>query len=288
MGKANGLFLIVAGAAALCTAYVMRSIADQRAPTPQQSEIVKGPTGGSDLRLAVAPEGWQAFSRAATPPGRAEAETALVVVTDAQGTKEPVVRTPIAPPAKSATPMPGDRASLARELQRELRRVGCYDGELNANWTPATRKAIKAFIDRVNAKLPIDEPGHILLALVQGHRDRACGVPCPSGQGLADDGGCLPNAILAQANKKAPERSTTLSAVQPAALVITGLSTATTVAPPTLPSVPGEGRMALAGPSEDQAKATAVAPTAPAPAYGSTPNKKRVTAPDWRSEIWRQ
>jgi len=287
MGKANGLFLIVAGAAALCTAYVMRSITDQRAPAPQQSEIVKGPSGGSDLRRAVVPEGWQAFSRAATP-GPAEAETAPVVVTHAQRTNEAVVRKPIAPPAKSATPMPGDRASLARELQRELRRVGCYDGELNSNWTPATRKAIKAFIDRVNAKLPIDEPDHILLVLVQGHRDRACGVPCPAGQGLADDGGCLPNAILAQANKKAPERSTTLSAVQAAAPVITGLSTATTAAPPTLLSVLGEGRMALAGPSEDQARATAVAPTAPAPAYGSTPNKKRVTAPDWRSEIWRQ
>ena len=47
--------------------------------------------------------------------------------------------------------MPTDRASLARDLQSELRRVGCYSGELNGIWTPATRKAMKAFTERVNA-----------------------------------------------------------------------------------------------------------------------------------------
>jgi hypothetical protein len=113
-------------------------------------------------------------------------------------------RAELAPPpaAQKVARMPRDRTSLARDLQLELRRVGCYGGELNGVWTPATRKAMKAFTDRVNATLPIEEPDDILLTLVQAHQGEACGKPCPAGQGLSDDGRCLPGAILAQAAKK--------------------------------------------------------------------------------------
>ena len=102
-----------------------------------------------------------------------------------------------APLPQRPSPVPGDRTALARELQRELRRVGCYDGDLNGNWTPTTRKAMKAFIDRINAGLPTEEPDFILLRLVQDHQARACGAECPAGEALAADGRCLPNAVLA-------------------------------------------------------------------------------------------
>src|SRR5947207_1138662 len=95
---------------------------------------------------------------------------------------------------------------MARELQRELKRVGCYDGEINATWTPSTRRAMKAFTDRVNATLPVEEPDYILLALVQSHQDNVCGKPCPAGQGLSEAGRCLPNAILARAATKGSAR----------------------------------------------------------------------------------
>ena len=65
------------------------------------------------------------------------------------------------------TPMPGDEGSLAQQLQRELARVGCYDGQINGVWTTSTRQAMKAFLARVNATLPIHQPDGILLALVQ-------------------------------------------------------------------------------------------------------------------------
>jgi hypothetical protein len=61
---------------------------------------------------------------------------------------------------------------------------------------------MKAFTSRVNATLPVDRPDHILLALVKGHDDRACGVACPAGQGLTGDGRCLPNAVIAGAARK--------------------------------------------------------------------------------------
>jgi hypothetical protein len=139
---------------------------------------------------------------------------------------------------------PLDQRGLAREIQRELKRVGCYAGDVNGVWSPAARRAMKTFTDRVNASLPVERPDYILLAMVQNHQDKACGQPCPTGQAPADGGRCLPSAVIAGgAKQQAPAEPATASA--PAA--------ATPAAPEPLP----EGRMALAGPQpEGQPKET--------------------------------
>ena len=83
------------------------------------------------------------------------------------------------PAPKAVAPQriaPEDQASLARELQKELKRVGCYNGEINGVWTTSSRLAMKTFVERVNAALPIDKPDPVLLSLVHGHREPACGV----------------------------------------------------------------------------------------------------------------
>jgi hypothetical protein len=110
------------------------------------------------------------------------------------------VRAPSEP--SRAVAVPNDRASLARALQRELQRVGCYDGEINGYWSTSTRMAMKAFTDRVNASLPTDAPDYILLSLVQRHEGKACGAGCPTGQLMSDDGRCVPSAVLAKAAPK--------------------------------------------------------------------------------------
>ncbi len=100
---------------------------------------------------------------------------------------------------------PGDgeaRVQLTRDLQRELQRVGCYDGEVTGNWTPSTKRAMGTFMDRVNATLPMEEPDYILLTLVQGHTAAACGTECPSGQAISANGRCVPNAVVAGATRK--------------------------------------------------------------------------------------
>jgi peptidoglycan hydrolase-like protein with peptidoglycan-binding domain len=90
----------------------------------------------------------------------------------------PTGRLPIL--AQKAPPMRGGQGSLAEDLQRELARVGCYDGQINGVWTAATRQAMKAFLDRVNATLPIHQPDGVLLALVQSQRIKTCGASCPA------------------------------------------------------------------------------------------------------------
>ena len=74
------------------------------------------------------------------------------------------------------TPAPPDKETLIREIQRQLKRLSCYDGTLDGKWTPQLRAAIKVFVDRVNAKLPVDRPDYILLRLTEAHEGRVCGV----------------------------------------------------------------------------------------------------------------
>jgi hypothetical protein len=231
MGKASGIFLTVAGT--VCAAHVMLL---ETATDDQLTSHVQRSRGGGDLGLWTAPEAWRAYVRSAT------AESAPAVVT--------ITHRPYEAIPSSVTP--GNRASLGIELQRELKRVGCYDGHLNGSWTFATRKAMKAFMNRVNAALPIDQPDHILLALLQGHRDKACGIACPTGQGLTSDDRCLPNAILAQTTKM--QHSTKSPATSRLAAPVGSTTVAT---PSDTQNPPEDGRMMLSGPP-------AAAPAVPA------------------------
>lgn len=95
--------------------------------------------------------------------------------------------------------------SLARETQSELHRLGCYQGEISGIWTPGTRSAAQRFVDRVNAKLPVDKPDGVLLALLRGQTGTVCGQ-CQSDQTLDAAGRCVPTALI---NKVQRPRSTT-------------------------------------------------------------------------------
>jgi hypothetical protein len=256
MGKASGLFLAAVGAASLIVACVIpwQDTANLESQPPQ-GDVSITPTGetGSDPAVASGP----AVSRAdeiAPPP-----ELATLAPRIALGSPQKEV------------PLPADRLWLGRELQRELARVGCYEGELSGNWTPAARKAMTAFMDRVNATLPTDEPDYILLTLVQGSRDKVCGLICPPGQGLGEGGRCIPNAILAakkpaQVTRVAPQRADPT----PARI---GWSVARTPTPAPPPISAGEERMGLAGPPlpidsglvDGRAPLAATALNAPAP-----------------------
>lgn len=87
---------------------------------------------------------------------------------------------------------------LAVELQRELKRVGCYWGHLDGSWGARTKRAVSAFMTQVNAALPTERPDYALLALVKAHSGPVCGGHCEQGQVVARDGRCLPSTIVAR------------------------------------------------------------------------------------------
>lgn len=264
MSKASGLVLILSG---LGVAYYVTpwylSGADP-AVTEQAVAPSFKPTTTPPVRVAAAPD---------TP--RQDAQPAFVPRPAAPGTVTLTQRVDehAARPLPSVTPfrttlIPNDPTSLARELQKELKRVGCYDGEVNGVWSPITKKSMKTFTDRVNAALPIEKPDYILLSLVQSHPDKACGKPCPAGQGAADDGRCVPNAILAQAQKKAapvggalPPTKVAVASPPPPAPPPARIATATPAPPP--------ARIATVTPAAPPPERTVAA--APAPTAGSTP-----------------
>jgi hypothetical protein len=140
-----------------------------------------------------------------------------------------------------------DRRELVRALQRELQRVRCYDGSIDGEWHLQSKQSMRAFLDRVNAMLPISEPDQILLALVKGQAAAVCGKICPEGQRFAEKGSCLPNAVVAAGaiDKNAVAGSET----HPAELATKNLQT-DPIAPPT----PLLGAMMVGGPSSEPKK----------------------------------
>lgn len=155
----------------------------------------------------------------------------------------------------------GNRATLVRRIQRELRRVGCYDGQIDGEWDRTLRTSMGQFIDRVNATLPHQEPDVVLLTLVRNHKAAVCGSGCPTGQAQDDTGRCLPDAILAKAQRRSGAKSVaqapsewtttvTMNEVQPTAATLppppatkAPLAVARAQRPAPLP-----GKMAMGGP----------------------------------------
>ena len=141
------------------------------------------------------------FPSGVAPPPAVEPAPETVVVT------LPSAKAPEGP--RRTRPATGDLLSLAQQLQGELHRVGCYAGAIDGVWSPPSQRAMKAFTDRVNAHLPVDEPDYVLLALVRAQRDKVCAIQCPPSQGLTADNRCVPDAILSRAAKPVPERTPT-------------------------------------------------------------------------------
>ena len=156
------------------------------------------------------------------------------------------VRLAVTQQPKSGVPTT-DRSQLARELQRELRRVGCYDGEINGGWTTSTKRAMKTFTERVNASLPVEEPDLVLLTLVQGQADKMCGRPCPPGESAGEGGRCVPTAVASSPRKPPPG---TGQSQTPAA--IGGWSGTAAAVPPS-----PDGRTALVGDRDQPEEAPA-------------------------------
>ncbi|MDO9383456.1 MAG: hypothetical protein Q7T86_11390 [Hyphomicrobiaceae bacterium] len=161
------------------------------------------------------------------------------------------------------------RASVVRRIKRELRRVGCYDGRIDSEWDRSSRAAMAAFVDRVNASLPSQEPDVVLLNLVRNHTAAACGATCPRGQAIDGDGRCLPDAIIAKLKRKAnpvvAQNTPPMKPFTTTVMINEVRPTAATLPPPpkvavqTATKAPLPGRMAMGGPVSET-KASLAAP----------------------------
>jgi hypothetical protein len=102
-------------------------------------------------------------------------------------------------PRSDPTVGPMSQFAIAREAQKELRRVGCYEGESTGIWSLSSRLAAQRFVDRVNAKLPTDKPDEILLALLRDQSGAICGQ-CQRDQAVDPSGRCMPTALITKSS----------------------------------------------------------------------------------------
>lgn len=150
-----------------------------------------------------------------------------------------------------------DRWQLVRDLQEELRRVGCYSGRIDGSWGNGSKWAMQEFLKQANSTLPNESPDHVMLSLLRSHSGVVCGRQCSDGYTKSANGRCLPYAITASAERQATP-STTQLGVPPARLVRSGVqettgsaaqyaATAHSGAEP-VHRPPLDGRMAVGGP----------------------------------------
>ncbi len=207
MQRLSGLLLMLAGASLGAYSLI---------PPPQDGEEklreVTRISAAPDRAAGPAVPAVRTTGSASVPAGTAidtapqkASELAAAMPVRPSSTWSAIVSSEPAAQGRMTSSKPGDgeaRVQLTRDLQRELQRVGCYEGEVTGNWTPSTKRAMSTFMDRVNATLPMEEPDYILLTLVQGHTAAACGTECPSGQAISANGRCVPNAVVAGATRK--------------------------------------------------------------------------------------
>jgi len=97
---------------------------------------------------------------------------------------------------------PNNRFKLIRTLQQRLRAAGCYYGDIDGDWGPASRRAMQSFTRKVNASLPVERPDFVLLALMDAHTAVGCNTNCPAGHAPALDGTCRPNSTIIAGTSK--------------------------------------------------------------------------------------
>src|SRR5262249_2063048 len=113
------------------------------------------------------------------------------------------LQTAMVPPATEpkppgAPPLAG--GALVQEIKRQLKRVGCYGGQIDDRWsTTATRTSIQNFVKY--AKLPFGpaEPQLDLLDTIRDKHDRVCPPECTPRQ-VERNGECVakvcPNGLI--------------------------------------------------------------------------------------------
>lgn len=241
---------------------------ERAAPGPSAPSAIPTPEGRMVVADASAPAAHQPAAKpwstdVVRPADRREAQQPTVIA-------PAIVVTALPAPAGAVRDLP--RHELARELQRELRRVGCYGGETDGSWGVGSKRSMRAFLDRVGSTLPSEEPDLIQLTLVRGHAGGACrsgngtvtaGVPtnAPSSQPSA-----YPSSATVRGQHAVPlaappaPRTPSLAQTAPAPLPAPVIATSQP-----LRAAPLEGRMSVGG------------PTMPSPDNGPPPGS--LTAP---------
>lgn len=160
-------------------------------PNPQAAATAFDPQRDYELAERVGTkEAWESFL-AVHPSGfyASLARQHLEKLT-ARGQPDPAAQ-PSAPPSRVAVlPAPNvtaldpkvDNRAIARELQTELKRVGCDPGSTDGIWSAKSRAALEQFNQRAGMHLDTRDATISALETVRVQRGRICPLTCGAGQ----------------------------------------------------------------------------------------------------------
>jgi hypothetical protein len=89
-----------------------------------------------------------------------------------------------APQTSAPTPprTPPSKAELAKSVQVELRRVGCFSGSADGDWDPASRRSLELFNKNAGTTLDAKAASTEALDAIKLKSARVCPLVCGSGQ----------------------------------------------------------------------------------------------------------
>jgi len=76
---------------------------------------------------------------------------------------------------------------IARELQAELKRVGCDPGNTDGDWNAASRRALEAFNKHAGTKLEVRVANLNALSVIRSMTSRICPLACDRGYRVRGD-----------------------------------------------------------------------------------------------------
>jgi hypothetical protein len=94
-----------------------------------------------------------------------------------EGTAEPKAPE-TAKPAEAPAPLPqgASRQDLAQDMLAELKRIGCYFGRIDGNWSGRSQLALERFNRLASLELPLDEPQQASLDALKGWSGPHCPI----------------------------------------------------------------------------------------------------------------
>jgi uncharacterized caspase-like protein len=114
---------------------------------------------------------------------------------------EPAKVTSLALPKLPEPMLEPDRETLVRNIQSELKRVGCDTGAADGRWGSKARGALADFAKRSKIALAADEPTTTALEALRGQKGRVCPLLC-NGDEQELNGNCVAKPRVIQ--QKAP------------------------------------------------------------------------------------
>ncbi|MBR0697378.1 caspase family protein [Bradyrhizobium lablabi] len=155
----------------------------------QQTKLAKA---ASELKAAEEARVAAEKAKEAAQEQAAQAEQRRVAIESAAAAKNVA---PVAPERQQETkadtktaalpdpqaPAPPSQAELARSIQTELRRVGCFTGSINGEWNAESRRSLELFNQHAGSKFDVRLASVDALDGIKLKSSRVCPLICKSG-----------------------------------------------------------------------------------------------------------